>query len=84
MGMTRRGAAAALLGAMLAGTAGAGTARAEADTIRFAQQQSIGYLQFDVIKHQHLLEKRAAELGIPNLKVSWVTFRSPSTTPEGP
>ncbi len=77
MGMTRRGAAAALLGAMLVGAAGVGPARAESATIRFAQQQSIGYLQFDVIKHQHLLETRAAELGIPDLKVSWVTFSGP-------
>ena len=54
-----------------------GLAHADTDTIRFAQQQSIGYLQFDVIKHEHLLEKRAAELGIPGLKISWVTFSGP-------
>lgn len=52
-------------------------ARADTDSIRFAQQQSIGYLQFDVIKHEHLLEKRAAELGIPGLNISWVTFSGP-------
>jgi NitT/TauT family transport system substrate-binding protein len=52
-------------------------ARAEATAIRFAQQQSIGYLQFNVIKHEHLLEKRAAELGLPSLNVSWVTFSGP-------
>ena len=54
-----------------------GLARAESTIIGFAQQQSIGYLQFDVIKHEHLLEKRAAESGLPNLNVSWVTFSGP-------
>lgn len=57
----------------------AGAARAEVTTIRFAQQQSMGYLQFNVIKHEHLLEKRAAELGIPDLNVSWLTLSGPDT-----
>ncbi len=47
-------------------------AQAETDTIRFAQQQSIGYLQFNVIKHQQLLEKR-----LPGLKVTWNIFSGP-------
>jgi NitT/TauT family transport system substrate-binding protein len=59
------------------GTLPPSRARAETDTISFAQQQSIGYLQFDVIKHRHLLEQRAAELGLPALKVKWVTFNGP-------
>ena len=63
----------------LAAVVGCGAARAETDTIRFAQQQSIGYLQFNVIKHERLLEKRAAELGIPGLKVSWLTLSGPDT-----
>ena len=54
-------------------------AKADTDTIRFAQQQSMGYLQFNVIKHEHFLEKRAAELGIPALKVSWLTLSGPDT-----
>jgi NitT/TauT family transport system substrate-binding protein len=52
-------------------------ARADTGEIRFAQQFSLGYLQFDVMKHQQLLEKRAAELGVPNLKVTWATFNGP-------
>ena len=58
-------------------------AQADTGTIRFAQQQSIGYLQFDVIKHQHLLEKRAAELGVPDLKVDWATFSGPDMMNDG-
>jgi NitT/TauT family transport system substrate-binding protein len=77
MGMTRMGLN-RIAGLLLAAVALApGLAHAEATTIRFAQQQSIGYLQFDVIKHEHLLEKRAAELGLPNLNVSWVIFSGP-------
>lgn len=55
----------------------AGAARAEVSEIRFAQQFSMGYLQFNVMAHQHLLEKHAAALGVPNLTVSWRTFSGP-------
>ena len=72
--MSWRTKAASLLAAL---TLFSAQARAEADTIRFAQQQSIGYLQFNVIKHEHLIEKRAAELGLPGLKVSWLTLSGP-------
>jgi len=70
------GTALALFSGQLSGAC-SGQARAETDTIRFAQQQSIGYLQLNVIKHEHLLEKRAAALGIQNLKVSWLTLSGP-------
>jgi NitT/TauT family transport system substrate-binding protein len=52
-------------------------ARAEAPEIRFAQQFSMGYLQFNVMKHQGLLEKHVAQAGLPPVKVSWVTFSGP-------
>lgn len=47
-------------------------AHAEVSEIRFAQQFSMGYLQFNVMKHQGLLEKR-----LPSVKVAWVTFNGP-------
>jgi NitT/TauT family transport system substrate-binding protein len=50
---------------------------AEATEIRFAQQFSMGYLQFNVMKHQDLLEKHVAAAGLPPVKVSWVTFNGP-------
>jgi NitT/TauT family transport system substrate-binding protein len=53
------------------------TARAEVAEVRFAQQFSMGYLQFNMMAHRNLLEKHAAALGIPNLKVSWRTFNGP-------
>jgi NitT/TauT family transport system substrate-binding protein len=52
-------------------------ARAEVAEVRFAQQFSMGYLQFNVMKHQDLLEKHAAALGLPAVKVTWVTFNGP-------
>jgi len=54
-----------------------GTARAEVPEIRFAQQFSMGYLQFDVMRHRDLLQKHAAALGIPEVKVSYVVFNGP-------
>ncbi len=52
-------------------------ARAEVNEIRIAQQTSIAFLQFNVMKHQGLIEKHAAALGIPGLKVSFATFNGP-------
>jgi NitT/TauT family transport system substrate-binding protein len=52
-------------------------ARAEVPEIRFAQQFSMGYLQFDVMRHQDLLQKHAAALGIPEVKVTYVVFNGP-------
>jgi NitT/TauT family transport system substrate-binding protein len=52
-------------------------AHAEVAEIRFAQQFSMGYLQFDVMKHQDLLKKHLAALGQPDVNVTWVTFSGP-------
>ncbi|HBK04550.1 MAG TPA: nitrate ABC transporter substrate-binding protein [Acetobacteraceae bacterium] len=52
-------------------------ARAEVAEVRFAQQFSMGYLQFDVMKHQDLLAKHAAALGLPGVKATWITFSGP-------
>ena len=52
-------------------------ARAEVGEIRFAQQFSMGYLQFNVMKHQDLLAKHLAAAGLPEVKVNWVTFSGP-------
>ena len=52
-------------------------ARAAMPEIRFARQFSMGYLQFNVMERQRLLEKHAAALGLPDVKVSWITFNGP-------
>ena len=47
---------------------------ADVSEIRIAQQTSIAFLQFNVMKHRGMLEKHAAALGVPDLKVSFATF----------
>ena len=66
-----------LFGAVCALLLTAGAAKAEVNEVRFAQQFSMGYLQFNMMAHRKLLEKHAALLGIPDLKVSWRTFSGP-------
>ena len=61
-------AAAAVIGCWQAG------ARAETDTVRIARQYGVGYLPLMVIEHDKLLEKYAAQAGVPNVKVQWLTF----------
>ena len=54
------------------------SARAEVPEVRIARQFSMGYLQFNVIEHEHLIQKHAAALGIPEVKVSGVRFNGPA------
>ena len=59
-----------VLGAMLF----VGAARAETGEVRIAQQTSAAFLQFNVMKHLGLIEKHAAALGVPGVKVSFAVF----------
>ena len=52
-------------------------ARAEVSELRIAQQTSVAFLQFNVMKHRKLAEKHAALLGVPDLKVTFATFNGP-------
>lgn len=56
----------------------AATARAEVPEVRIARQFSMGYLQFNVLGHQNLIQKHAAALGIPEVKVSLIRFNGPA------
>jgi NitT/TauT family transport system substrate-binding protein len=51
---------------------------ASAAEVRLARQYSMGYLQLNVMEHQQLIEKHAKALGIPDLKVSWMTLNGPA------
>jgi NitT/TauT family transport system substrate-binding protein len=53
-------------------------ARAETNEIRLARQFSMGYLQFNVMEHHKLLEKYAAQQGLKDLKITWLTFNGPN------
>jgi len=72
--MKRRTTLLALAGAALLGFA----AQAQVPEIRLAKQYSMGYLQLNVMEHQQLIEKHAKALGIPDLKVSWITLNGPA------
>lgn len=65
------------LGALMALGALASSSRAEAQAkseITITRQPGIGYIATHIIERQQLIEKHAARLGVPNLKVSWKTF----------
>ena len=68
--------------AILSLTAGAfalfGVSQVSAAEIRLARQFSMGYLQLNVMEHQQLIEKHASALGIPAVKVSWITLNGPA------
>jgi len=57
--------------------AAAFAAPGQAQEIRIARQFSMGYLQFNVMEHDKLLEKHAAALGLKDVKISWSTFNGP-------
>lgn len=75
--MIRAGLVAALANAFLSMSA-----TAQVPEIRLARQYSMGYLQFNVMEHQQLIEKHARALGIPDVKVSWHTFNGPAAVNE--
>jgi ABC-type nitrate/sulfonate/bicarbonate transport system substrate-binding protein len=54
-----------------------GFVAADTQEIRFAKQTSMGYVQFNILERQKLLEKHAKALGLGELKVTWVTFSGP-------
>jgi len=60
----------------------AASAAAQTPEIRLARQFSMGYLQFNVMEHQQLIEKHARALGLSEVKVSWVTFNGPAAVNE--
>ena len=66
---------ATLFALLLAGAAG--SAAADTNEIRFARQTSMGYVQFNILEHQKLIEKHARALGLSEIKVTWVTFNGP-------
>jgi len=55
---------------------GVATAAGAAE-IRLAEQFSMGYLQFNVMKRDKLIEKYATQRGLKDFKVSWQRFNGP-------
>jgi NitT/TauT family transport system substrate-binding protein len=52
-------------------------AAAQGTEIRLARQFSMGYLQFNVMEDQKLIEKHVRALGLPDVTVSWDLFNGP-------
>jgi len=69
-------------GAAIALAIGGATTAAGAGEIRLAQQFSMGYLQFNVMKRDRLIEKYAAQRGLKDFKVSWQRFNGPAAMNE--
>lgn len=59
---------------MLSGMLAAGSAHAELSEVKIARQYGVSYLPLMIMQDQKLLEKHAAQMGIKDLKVSWVEF----------
>jgi len=55
---------------------------AHAAEIRLAEQFSMGYLQFNVMKRDRLIEKYAGQRGLKDFKVSWQRFNGPAAMNE--
>jgi NitT/TauT family transport system substrate-binding protein len=53
-------------------------ASAQVPEIKLAKQFSMGYLQLNVMERDKLIEKHAKLAGIPEVKVSWLTFNGPA------
>src|SRR6267142_531836 len=66
-----------IAGAVIAATIGSATVMACAAEIRLAEQFSMGYLQFNVMKRDRLIEKHATQHGLKDFKVSWQRFNGP-------
>src|SRR5256885_9936410 len=64
-----------LFAVVLAVSASPGAACAQ--EIRIARQFSMGYLQFNVMEHEKLLEKHTAALGLKDVKIAWSIFNGP-------
>ena len=62
---------------LAAGALAAATAAASAQEVRIARQFSMGYLQFNVMEHDRLLEKHTAALGLKDVKIAWSIFNGP-------
>src|SRR3954469_226928 len=71
-----------LAGAIMAFAIGFGATSVTAAEIRLAEQFSMGYLQFNVMKRDKLIEKYAAQRGLKDFKVSWQRFNGPAAMNE--
>src|ERR1035437_2079623 len=72
--MTRRPFIAALTAATLVLSTLAFNAHAEASTVRLSHGYGILYLPLMVMRDQQLIEKHAKQLGLGEVKTSWISL----------
>src|SRR5450631_4834011 len=68
---------------MLAVPALANTATAQVTAIRLGKQYGLPYLPQMVMESQKLIEKHAEKIGVPGLKVEWMTVSGPGALNDG-
>ena len=68
---------------MLAVPALANTATAQVTAIRLGKQYGLPYLPQMVMESQKLIEKHAEKIGVPGLKVEWLTVSGPGALNDG-
>ncbi len=56
----------------------AGQAAAETTELKIVRQFSMGYLQFNVMEREGLIEKHAKAVGLNDLKVNWTIISGPA------
>ncbi|MES1924027.1 ABC transporter substrate-binding protein [Salinisphaera sp. T31B1] len=66
-----------LANAWLTGCSGG---ESETPTIRFSQQYGVGYLPLMVMRHNKMVEAQAAERGIDQVDIEWVTLGGGAST----
>jgi len=66
-----------------AALAAASSVRAEVGEITVAQQYGVSFLPLMVMEKQMLIEKRAKQLGLGDLKVNWTKVAGPSVMNDG-
>jgi NitT/TauT family transport system substrate-binding protein len=71
-----RAAVAAIVCAVLAAGSLVHPAVADQGELRIAKQYGLGYLTLMVMEDRKLIEKLAKDAGMPDMKVTWATFRS--------
>src|SRR4051812_35477953 len=71
-----------IAGAVISVIIGSAATVADSAEIRLAEQFSMGYLQFNVMKRDKLIEKYATQRGLKDFKVSWQRFNGPAAMNE--
>jgi NitT/TauT family transport system substrate-binding protein len=51
--------------------------RAEESIVRISKQYGLGYMSMMVMEHEHLVERHAAKMGLPDVRTEWSVLGGP-------